>query len=339
MTQESGERNERIIWEPRFLSDDYLPEKVVGREEQKRKLEMCLAPMKDGQSPLNAWLYGPAGSGKTVLARVLAGEACENASARFVFYVNCWERQSLYQAVQAIADSLKVLGADAQDTNVKLDRIRRAIKDRPVVVILDDIDRIAPSERERTIYALLGLGHTGLICISNRKETLASIEERTKSRLSPVAIPFPPYRAQELEQILGDRARDSLNPGASSDTVLKHLARDAGSDARAAIQALRQAAVAAETTGSGKLTAIVVRDAMVCPEETREEEMARQLPYHQRLIHGLARENGPIPTMELRRLYAGHCRSSGVTPVARRTFSKYVKLLGDRGLVPPETQG
>ena len=114
------EQDGKIISQAHFLSREYIPERVIGREEQKRKLHMCLSPMKEGQAPLNAWLCGPAGTGKTVLARTVARELCENTSARFAFYVNCWERGTLYQVVPAIAESIKLLGADAQDTIVKL---------------------------------------------------------------------------------------------------------------------------------------------------------------------------------------------------------------------------
>jgi len=188
MQTEVGEQEGKIIWQADFFSDEYLPKDLIGRKEQVGRLQMCLSPMKDGQAPLNTWLYGPAGTGKTAVARVVARAVCESSSSCFAFYTNCWERRSLYSVVQAIAESLKVLGADAQDTNVKLDRIRQVVKGRPVVVILDDIDRVAPSERQRIIHTLLGLPHTGVVCISNRKEMLLSLEERTRSLLKVASV-------------------------------------------------------------------------------------------------------------------------------------------------------
>jgi len=333
MRTELEPQEKKIIWQAHLLSREYLPEKVVGREEQKRKLEMCLSPVKDGQAPLNAWLYGPAGSGKTVLARTVARDLCRDSSARFAFYVNCWERGSLYQVVQAIAESLKVLGADAQDTNVKLERIRQVIKQRPVVVILDDIDRVAPSERERIIYGLLNLPNAGVICIANKKETLLAIEERTRSRLSPVMIECPPYREEELKEILLERAKDGLALGAWSEGVLRELARAAGGDARAALEALRHAAVAAERLGENKIALSDCPDAARGRGQTQHEEMLQKLSYHKRLIYDLAVKNQPVLSTDLQRIYADCCQKSGIAPVARRTFSKYVKLMIDRCLL------
>ena len=333
MRTELEPQEKKIIWQAHFLSREYLPEKVVGREEQRRRLEMCLSPMKEGQAPLNAWLYGPAGSGKTVLARTVARDICRDSSARFAFYVNCWERGSLYQVVQAIAESLKVLGADAQDTNVKLERIRQVIKQRPVVVILDDVDRVAPSERERIIYGLLNLPNAGLVCIANKKETFLALEERTRSRLSPVVIECPLYRDEELREILLERAKDALALGAWNEGVLSQLAHAAGSDARAALEALRHAAVAAESSGKKRIALSDCPDAARARGQTRHEEMLQKLSYHERLICELAMKNEPVLTAELRRVYGEHCQKNGIAPVARRTFSKYVKLMIDHRLL------
>jgi Cdc6-like AAA superfamily ATPase len=258
---------------------------------------------------------------------------CGNSAAGFAFYVNCWERGSLYQVVQAIAESLKVLGADAQDTNVKLERIRQVIKERPVVAILDDIDRVAPSERERIIYGLLSLPNTGVVCIANKKETLLSMEERTTSRLSPVVIECQPYGQQELEEILFDRAKEGLALDAWNQELLRQIAESAGGDARAALEALRHAAVAAESSGKKRIALSACADALRERRPTRQEEMLSRLSYHERLIHELALKHEPVLTTDLRRVYGNHCQKTGITPVARRTFSKYVKLMVNRGLL------
>ena len=333
MRTELEEGDGKIIWQARLLSGEYLPEKVVGREEQKRKLGMCLSPMKKGQAPLNAWLCGPAGTGKTALARSVVNEVCGDSAHRFGFYVNCWERRSLYSVVQAIAESMKLLRADAQDTNVKIERIRQVIKEGAVVVILDDIDRVAPSERERIIYTLLGLPCAGVVCVSNQKQTLLSLEERTRSRLSPMVIAFPRYTAKELEEILLGRAKKGLLANAWSRGVLRNIAEAAAGDARAGLEALRHAAVAAESTGKKGIALSASTDALRARGWTRQEEMVQRLSYHERLIYELALEKEQLLTTDLQRIYGNRCRKNGITPVARRTFSKYVKLLGDRGLL------
>jgi len=268
-----------------------------------------------------------------MLAKALTKAICGDSSSGYAFHVNCWERHSLYQVVQVIADQLKVLGADAQDTNVKLDRIRHAIKEKPVVVILDDVDRVAPSERGRIVYALLQLPRTGLVCISNHDKTLRSLDDRTRSRLSPLMIAFPRYRPGDIEAILDDRARDALSPGTWEDRALKRLASSAGGDARAAIQGLRQGTVAAENSGKHQLQASAARKSSFKSGTKESEAPANQLAYHERLIYELATRHAPVQTTDLRHVYHTHCKKQRIAPVAPRTFSKYVKHLGDCGLL------
>jgi len=333
MQKEIQTESKRIIWKADVMSPEYLPVKVVGREQQRQRLETCLSPIKSGGKPLNAWLCGPAGTGKTALARCVANEVCGGSSDRFVFYMNCWERRSRYSAVQSIAEAMKVLGAEAQNTHVKLERIKRIVKNRAVVVILDNIDRMAPREREDIIYTLLGFANAALICISNRKDPLISLEERTKSRLSPVVVEFAPYTKRELKKILFSRVRDGLLPNTWTDQVLSRLAESAGGDSRVALEALRAAAVAVESSGRCR---IALRD---CPGSLREqcqiqyENAAQRLPYHERLIYDIAVRDAPMYTTELLRVYRNECRKSEVKPVARRTFSKYVTFLKNRELI------
>ena len=183
------------------------------------------------------------------------------------------------------------------------------------------------------IYTLLGLPHAGLICISDQKETLLSLEARTQSRLSPIVIAFARYTMSELEQILFERAREGLFTNTWTGGVLRQVAEMAGGDARAGLEALRHAAVGAESMGEKRIALRASADALRARVHTREEEMVQNLSYHERLIYELALEKQPLLTTDLRRVYADRCRKSGITPVARRTFSKYVKLLGDSGLI------
>ncbi len=139
--------NSQIIERAEFLSPDILPEKITGRTEQQDKLRQCLKPMKKSCRPISAWLYGPAGTGKTTIARKVAHQVC-SSQYRLSLYVNCWERPTLYSVVQALCEQLRILGAEVQDTNVKLTRLRQVLKEKTVLIILDEIDRPMPKERE-----------------------------------------------------------------------------------------------------------------------------------------------------------------------------------------------
>ena len=118
-----------------------------------------------------------------------------------------------------------------------------------MIILLDEVDKIPPSERSKTLYALDDLGNTGLICISNTLGSLFDLEERVRSRINPRTIAFAPYPATEIAEILTRRAHLALASGACPAFLIKRIAGVCSGDARVAIQTLRNAAESAELSG------------------------------------------------------------------------------------------
>jgi len=331
MTFDAG--SGKVISDGVLLSTDAIPGRLVGRQEQAGQLLVCLAPMLKGLPPMNVWLHGPPGSGKTLLAKSATGEVCASGANRPAVYVNCWQHRTLYSVSQAIINELRILGAEAQNTNIKLDRIRQLLRDRPMVIILDEIDRPMPAARENIVRALIGLPKTGLLCIANSTHALAMLDEGVGSRLNPVVVELPRYSAADLEMILIDRAEQALVSGSWSHGTIRQIARHAGGDARVAITALRQAAAVAEGKGRLRLDTRFVQHSLAAQQFIREEARVASLSEHEKIIHGLAVQHSPVGTTELARLYVVHCRACNIQPIARRTFSKYVGQLSSAGLV------
>jgi Cdc6-like AAA superfamily ATPase len=322
-----------LIEDGNLLSTETVAGEPIGRQAQVEKLRTCLAPMLRGEPALNTWVSGPPGSGKMLLARWATQEACGGAGSRVAAYVNCWEHRSLYSVLQAIIDQLRILGAEAQDTNLKMDRVRQALRGRPFVVILDEIDRPMPIQREEIIYGLLSLPKGALACIANGTQALATMDERVRSRLSPVIICLSPYSAKELEAILIDRARQALAPNSWTPAVLKRIAAAANGDARVAIQVLRQAAASAEMSGNTKLTTCLVEQYLRPWCLVQQESRLACLSEHERILLEQAKQHGPLGASELARRYAACCQGRNIRPMARRTFTKYLGRLSAAGLL------
>lgn len=325
--------HERIICSGRLLSDENFDGKPLGRETQIARLRACLRPMLRREEPVNAWLHGPPGSGKTTLARWVVDEVSSHSPERIGVYVNCWQHRTLYSVLQGITGELKILMAEAQDTNFKFERIRQVFHDRPAVIILDEIDRPMPSQREEIIYGLLSLPRTGLICIGNSMRALAMLDERIRSRLNPVLIEFLKYSMSEIEQILTDRAERALRPGSWKPDHLKSIAAAAGGDARAAIQMLRRVAAAAEMKGGESLDTQLID--LYSPQHQAIQRRSRfeALSEHEKIIWELAAQRGPLGTTELRRRYGEYCRGRELQPIAKRTFSIYLRRLSSAGVL------
>jgi Cdc6-like AAA superfamily ATPase len=323
----------RIIWDGAVLSGEADAGKPLGRQKQVAELRGCLLPMLRGERPTNAWLHGPPGSGKTMAARWVVEEVCGSAATRIGVYVNCWQHRTLYSVTQAITDELKILRAEAQDTHVKLDRIRQVLRGRHAVVLLDEIDRPMPAQREEILCGLLSVPNTGLVCIANGTRALATMEERVRSRLCPTVIEFPAYSRQQVAKILADRARRALAPGSWSVSLISAIAGAADGDARAAIQTLGQAAAAAEEAGRETLDGRLVDRLLGQWRGIRNEARLAGLSEHEKIIRALAAKHGPVSTTRLKELHLRHCRRHGLRPMARRTFSKSLARLSTAGLL------
>lgn len=315
-----------------------IPYKITGRSKQMDRLRECLMPMEKGAAPFSAWLYGPAGSGKTVVARKVAGEFCQSAHRVFL-YVNCWERPTLYSVVQALCEQLKVLGADAQDTNVKLSRLSQALRNTTTLIILDEFDRPMPKERDSIVYRLLQLPKVGLFCISNTDSAFLTLETRNQSRLSPVLVHFSRYSTGEIEAIITDRARDTLMPGAFSANTLQEIAPLAQGDARLALRLLFQAALAAENDHAERIHTKHIPADRSTWARSEQKRRIESLPEHQRLVYELVKKHRQISSTALRNLYETACGKLSIEPVAQRTFSKYVALLARNNFLSVEQKG
>lgn len=325
----------QIIERAEFLSPDIVPEKVMGRAKQVEKLRQCLKPMAKGCPPISAWLHGPPGTGKTTIARKVAEEAC-SSQYRISLYVNCWERPTLYSVVQALYEQLNIVGAETQDTSAKLARLRWALENKTVVIILDELDRSMPKERESIIYQLLQLPKTGLFCISSDSAAFFELDTRVRSKLTPAHIRLPKYSASEIKVILAERALGAFMPEVCTETVLQKVASLAAGDARAALHILLKAAIAAEDGRAGRITAKHIPTDISIWQQVEKISRIETLPQHQQLICKLVQKHSQISSTRLRRLYLIKCHNESIEPVAQRTFSKHLGLLAQGNFISIE---
>jgi len=328
MALEGGTKG--IIVDARSLSADVQPRRVVGRDEQICRLgrQLTRAGRLAGS---HAWLYGPAGSGKTTVARRVAGRVDEGLEA--VCLVNCWQNRTLHSVLQAIVYQLRIFMAENTDTGLKTHRIRQALRGRPMVVILDEIDRPVPAQRQEILYGLLQVPVVGLICIANSVRPLAALDERIRSRLSPALIECLPYTHEQLVEILTDRAEMGLAGRSWTPRLLRQIASAANGDARAAINLLRQAAAAAEEDGSPRIKQEHLAGLLGQHCALRDEARLAGLTEDERMIRTIAADRGPLGTLDLRRRYLDQCESVGRPPIAERTFTKYIRRLASASLL------
>jgi len=314
------------------LTPDYLPENLPGREEAVEQIVQCLRPALSRRKPLHVWLYGPPGSGKTAAARLAAGKVREK-SALPVAYISCWRHRSFYSVLDALITEFRVLRAEEQRTAARLNKLERHLGSDPCIIILDDLDIAPLREREDMVYSLAGIGNAGLVCISMSEKALHELRQRVQARLNPKVVRLDSYTDREIVRMLKDRAKLSLAPGSWDKRALEQIGGLSEGSATLAIEVLRASAYAAEIERDRKIGVSHVAGARSRSLKSAGENLAADLTPHHAALYAIVRKERKIPSRDLQKKYLERCRESKVSPVARRTYTKYLSSLIRAGFV------
>jgi len=288
-----------ILEDPIFVNKElleisHLPEedRIVGRDKEIKQLANAVNPAIFGQSPSNVLLYGKTGTGKSLCAKYVSRQLVDTAAEEGInaayAYVDCAQDSTETQSVQTIADSVN---SDENDiyipdkgisTATYYKRLWRILDMRydVVLIILDEIDKL---EDDDILMQLSRAGEAGkiedckigVIGISNKIKYKDRMDERVKSSLCEREFVFPPYDANQLNEIMSARS-DAFREGVLEDGVIPRAAalaaREHG-DARKAIDILRYAGEIAQSSDMKT----VPEDFVVQARERAETDRFREL--------------------------------------------------------------
>lgn len=274
-------------------------DRIVGRDQQLDDIITYLRPAVQGNRPPNMLLYGPSGTGKSLIVNAVCQQVLELANAQGddfgVIKINCQTIKSHDRAVfrlveNAAAEADVEVGVPESgvSTDQKLNRFYEILTKHfnSVIIILDEVDLLVGRQRDpndepaysKLLYQLsrasqLGRieGHVSVAALTNDPRFMEDLDGRAESSFNPQDIVFPDYDANQLQSIL-ERRRDAFQDDVLEDGIIPlssaYAAQDHG-DARKAIDLFRKAGEIADRQGEGTVREAHVRDAQKEAERDR----------------------------------------------------------------------
>lgn len=228
-----------------------------------------LDPVFDGNLPTDAYVYGPAGAGKsavvtalvTHLSRFLAGSAsvihtttrAPTADAPAFVYVDARQSNSSFSLYHAVLDAMLDESVPQQGvgTETMRDRLVEYLRpvDRRVVVVVDHVG--GPSGLELSAAAeTFAVVENSLAFVGVGQTPPGELDAEVRP---PEHIKIPRYEKHALVDLLTARTSDGLSSDAINHEQIRRLADWAKGDAHDALAALFGAADLAERAGYGRV--------------------------------------------------------------------------------------
>ncbi|MGQ4833259.1 MAG: ORC1-type DNA replication protein [Candidatus Asgardarchaeia archaeon] len=345
----------KIIKNRDVLRPTYVPEHLPHRDDQIRKIAMILAAALKGGTPSNLLLYGKTGTGKTAVAKYVLKHlklksVDSGITPPLIAYINCGIVDTNYRV---LAQLNKAIGVEVPFTGLPTDEVYHRFLDaldkhsKLMIIVLDEVDMLVKKSGDSILYDLtrinssLDNARVSIIGISNDLKFKEYLDPRVLSSLSEEEIVFPPYTANELKDILKERAALGIYENAITPGVINlcaaYAAREHG-DARRALDLLRVSAEIAEREGADKITEDHVRKAKVQIEADVVTETIKGLPLQSKLvlyaIYAANKQASPaVMTGDVYSIYTDICKILHVEPLTQRRVSDLINELDMLGVV------
>lgn len=326
---------DKIFDNEEVLTDGYIPDTLVAREDEMHKYAEVLRTVANGSIPRNVFVYGDTGVGKTLATEMILNELLEDQSefpnvSIDVIWQNCKDATSyqvgcdLVNSFRDPSDHITKTGHSRSSVNQKLWRHVDASDNTHILFVLDEINSLKTDDE--LLYEIprarangnITETKIGLIGISNDFKFRDDLSAQVQSTLCEHEIHFRPYDANELQRILTERANNAFKDGVLSQEVIPltsaQVAQRTGS-AREAISILSKAGLIARSNDDLHITEAHIDEA------------------HGEIKRGLVRDElEALPTQSHLVLYAVlSLHRQGRTPVRRKIirerYEEIVNLL------------
>jgi cell division control protein 6 len=351
------ERDHDIYRDRDALREDYQPKELVGRDEELKTYQAALQPVINGEQPNNIFLYGKTGVGKTAATKYLLRHLRQDAKQYddielTVVFLNCDGLTSSYQIathlVNEFRDESNQISTTGYPRATVYEMLWDALDDEggTVVIVLDEIDHV---EDDSILYQLpraranenVTETKIGLVGISNDFSFRDDLSPKVKSSLCEQEIHFPAYNAENLREILKQRAEVAFREDVLSAEVIPlcaaYGAKDAG-DARQSIDLLMKAGDLARDEDTDTVTEDHVKRGRRALERGRIKEGISGLTEHGHLVlYALLtldlEGSTPIRSRDVRPRYTRFADLANRDPLVPRRMRDHLSELAMLGIV------
>ena len=336
------------------LRPSHIPERLPHRQLEIQALGKALGNALRNDRPSNIFLYGKTGTGKTIVSKFVTKYLKDRASKIdkeiVVSLLNCVEVDTDYRVLARLCE---MVGESVPFTGLPTDEVFTRFKNKLdskkqlLIVVFDELDKLHNKSGDNVLYQLtrinsdLKKAQVSLVCITNDLSFKETLDPRVRSSLSEEELVFKPYNAQQLEDILTDRAKEGFNDEVLGSGVIGLCAAFAAQehgDARRALDLLRVAAELSERSNETQVNMNHVRNATKQIERNTVEEVLVSLPVQSKVVlwavYVLGKTNlKVITTGDLYKVYLELCKMTGLDPITPRRTNSLLNELSMLGIV------
>lgn len=345
--------NDPIFKNKEVLRPSYTPDFLLHRDIQINNLATILVSALRGDTPSNILIYGKTGTGKTAAIRYV-GIELEKKSEELnvscvVLYINCEVIDTQYRLLANLA---RQFGEDIPMTGWPTDQVftkfKESIdsKEQVIIIILDEIDKLI-RKGDDVLYNLsrvntdLKKSKISMVGVSNDLKFTEFLDPRVKSSLGEEEIIFPPYDANQISDILRDRAQIAYKDGVLDNVVIPLCAAFAAQehgDARRALDLLRVSGELAERENKSKVEEEHVKNAQYKIEVDRIIEVVHTLPTQSKLvlysvIYLQSKGYRNITTGQVYNIYLKFCNNIDMDVLTQRRVTDLISELDMLGII------
>ena len=350
-----------IIKDINVLDFDYVPKKLIHRDEQLRHLAHMFKPTLSGVSQ-NIVIKGPVGCGKTVIAKKFCSKLVqltrEKGNITEYVHINCRKRSTDAMALLGILNHFDSRFPDRGfSVQEMLEVLRKQLirRNAQLIVVLDEADALLKKSGTNLIYSITRFSDENsfdknpisLILIS-QKDVFQMMDSSSIStfRRNNV-LTLNKYSRNELYDIIKQRIELAFHIGTVHDDSIDLIA-DVSSewgDARFAIELLWKAGIAADQK----------HDQMIMPEHVRiakaetysviTESKLKNLDRHQLItLNAIAKRlkidgSAYVNTGEAEKTYKSLCEEYSEKPRTHTMFWNYLKEIENAGFIQIKLSG